>query len=42
MSSSRLNAANFILVNPLLDRWEADSQLQRGVTELQQLLILPH
>jgi hypothetical protein len=39
MSSSRLDAANFLLVNPLLDRWEADSQLQRGVTELQQVLM---
>jgi hypothetical protein len=41
MSSSRLDAANFLLVNPLFDRREANPQLQGRVTELQQLLILP-
>src|SRR4029077_10826068 len=40
MSPCGLDAANLLLVNPLLDRGKADPQLQSRVTELQQLLIL--
>jgi hypothetical protein len=40
MSSGRLQAANLLLVDPLLDRGKADPQLQSRVTELQQLSVL--
>src|SRR2546427_8267642 len=39
MPSGCLDAANFLLVNPLLDRGEANPQLQSSITELQQLAI---
>ena len=33
------NAANLSLVNPLLDRWKADAQLQGRIARLQQFFI---
>ena len=39
MSSHRANTADFPLVNPLLDGWEADAKLQSGIARRQQLLI---
>jgi hypothetical protein len=41
MSASRPDAANFLLVNPLLDRREADPQLQGRLSKLQQFLNIP-
>ena len=40
VSSHRANAADFPLVNPLLDCWEADAKFQGGIARRQQLLIL--
>jgi hypothetical protein len=49
MSSRRLMASNFLLVNPLLNGWEADPQLQSCISKLQQsfniafeFAVLPH
>jgi hypothetical protein len=39
VSSHRANTADFSLVNPLLDRWEADAKLQSGIARRQQFLI---
>src|ERR1700686_517717 len=41
MSSHSLIASNLLLVNPLLDRWEADPKLQGCVTKLQRSLTIP-
>jgi hypothetical protein len=41
MSSGGLDAANLLLIYPLLDRGKADPQLQGRVAELQQSLIIP-
>ena len=35
MSASGSNAAYFLLVDPLLDRWEADAKLQCGFTRFE-------
>src|SRR5580704_17800919 len=40
MSACGRDAANLLFVNPLLDGWEADAELQRCVAKLQQILVL--
>ena len=41
MSPNRSHAANLLLIDPLLDGWEADPKLQGCVLQLQQILRIP-
>src|SRR6202140_1667654 len=41
MSSRSPIASNLLLVNPLLNRWKADPQLQSCISKLQQSLNIP-
>ncbi len=41
MSSGSLIASNLLFVNPLLNGWEADPQLQSCISKLQHSLEIP-
>jgi hypothetical protein len=41
MSAHSLIAANLLPVNPLLNRWKANPQLQSCISKLQQSLYIP-